>query len=169
MGQYAPVDPTRSPPGTDTAWAYTQVPFAVRDDGGGEGITGAWEDGDGDVLADRVERRVEALAPGFRDRIRARRVLTPGAFERLNPSLVRGSMHQGTTQLHQQAIFRPVPGLGRPETPVRGLYLASASAHPGGGVHGGPGAIAARAAVAGELRRRLSRPRPAGGGRPRRA
>jgi phytoene dehydrogenase-like protein len=169
MGQYAPVDPTRSPPGTDTAWAYTQVPFAVRDDGGGEGITGAWEDGDGDVLADRVERRVEALAPGFRDRIRARRVLTPGAFERLNPSLVRGSMHQGTTQLDQQAIFRPVPGLGRPETPVRGLYLASASAHPGGGVHGGPGAIAARAAVAGELRRRLSRPRPAGGGRPRRA
>jgi phytoene dehydrogenase-like protein len=67
-------------------------------------------------------------------------------------------MHAGTTQLQQQAIFRPTPGLGRPETPIAGLYLASASAHPGGGVHGGPGAIAARAALAGDLRRRISSP-----------
>jgi phytoene dehydrogenase-like protein len=45
-------------------------------------------------------------------------------------------------------IFRPLPGLGRAETPIDRLYLASASAHPGGGVHGGPGANAARAALA---------------------
>jgi hypothetical protein len=51
-------------------------------------------------------------------------------------------------------VFRPTPGLGRPETPIRGLYLASASAHPGGGVHGGPGANAARAALLGPLGRR---------------
>ena len=58
---------------------------------------------------------------------------------------ILGSMHGGTAQLHQQAIFRPVPGLGRPETPVRRLYLASASAHPGGGVTGAPGHNAAHA------------------------
>jgi phytoene dehydrogenase-like protein len=156
-GQYAPVDPTRSPPGTDTAWAYTHVPRAVRGDAGDGGITGAWATGDGERLAERIEARIEALAPGFRDLVRARHVLTPPDFERLDRSLVTGSMHGATTQIHQQAMFRPIPrSLGRPETPgVARLYLASASAHPGGGVHGGPGAIAARAAIAGDLRRRL--------------
>jgi phytoene dehydrogenase-like protein len=44
-------------------------------------------------------------------------------------------------------VFRPLPGLGRPETAIKDLYLASAAAHPGGGVHGAPGANAARAAL----------------------
>jgi phytoene dehydrogenase-like protein len=159
MGQYGPVDGTRSPPGTDTAWAYSQIPGTVRGDAGGEGIAGAWDERDGDLFADRMERRIEALAPGFRDLIRSRHVLTPMAFECADPNLAFGSMHAGTTQLHQQAIFRPTPGFGRPETPIGRLYLASASAHPGGGVHGGPGAIAARAALGADLRRRL---RPGG-------
>jgi phytoene dehydrogenase-like protein len=157
MGQYATVDPTRSPPGTDTAWAYTHVPRTVRGDAGGDGITGAWDTGDGERLAERMEARIEALAPGFRDLVRARHVLTPAAFERADPNLVLGSMHAGTAQIHQQAIFRPTPGFGRPETPVARLYLASASAHPGGGVHGGPGANAARVALRSPARRRPRR------------
>jgi phytoene dehydrogenase-like protein len=158
MGQYAAVDETRSPPGTDTAWAYTHVPRRVRGDAGRDGISGAWDAGDGERMAERIEARVEALAPGFRDLVRARHVLTPPGFERADANLVLGSMHAGTAQLHQQAIFRPAPAsLGRPETPIAGLYLASASAHPGGGVHGGPGAIAARAAIRPRARR-LRRP-----------
>ena len=134
MGQYAGVDPTRQPPGADTAWAYTHVPRAPID---------------ARAYADRIEARVEALAPGFRERIRARHVLGPPDFQTRDRNLDLGAMHGGTAQLHQQAIFRPTPGsLGRPETPVRRLYLASSSAHPGGGVHGGPGAAAARAALA---------------------
>ena len=58
-----------------------------------------------------------------------------------------GAINGGTTAMHQQLVFRPLPGTGRPETPVPGLYLASAGAHPGGGVHGAPGANAARAAL----------------------
>jgi phytoene dehydrogenase-like protein len=155
LGQYAPVDETRSPPGTDAPWAYAQIPGTLRGDAGGEGIAGAWEGRAVGVFADRMERRIEALAPGFRELIRSRHVLTPVAFECADPNLAFGSMHAGTTQLHQQAIFRPTPGFGRPETPIARLYLASASAHPGGGVHGGPGAIAARAALGADLRRRL--------------
>jgi hypothetical protein len=62
--------------------------------------------------------------------------------------VVGGAVNQGTAQIHQQLVFRPPPGLGRPDTPIRGLFLAGASAHPGGGVHGAAGANAARAALA---------------------
>ena len=77
----------------------------------------------------------------------------------LNPNLVNGGVGGGTAQLHQQLVFRPVPGLGRPELPVEHLYLAGASAHPGGGVHGASGWNAASVCLAnhgffGGLRRR---------------
>ena len=95
-----------------------------------------------------MELQVERFAPGFRDRIRARHVLDPPKLQTANANLVGGALNGGTAQIHQQLIFRPTPGLGRSETPIAGLYLASASAHPGGGVHGACGANAARAALA---------------------
>ena len=58
-----------------------------------------------------------------------------------------GAVNGGTAQLFQQLVFRPVPGLGRPETVIGNLFLGSSSAHPGGGVHGVCGALAARAAL----------------------
>jgi phytoene dehydrogenase-like protein len=153
LGQYSCLDPTRSPPGKETAWAYTHVPQQILGDAGGE-LTGRWDEGEIDIFVARMEDQVEALAPGFRDLVRARHVHTPRTLEQANANLLGGAVGGGTAQLHQQFVFRPLPGLGRPETPVPGLYLASASAHPGGGVHGGPGAIAARAALhAGRARR----------------
>jgi phytoene dehydrogenase-like protein len=146
FGQYSCLDPSRAPPGNETAWAYTHVPQEVLGDAGGD-LTGRWDDAETDRFAARIEDQVEALAPGFRGLIRARHVHTPRTLERANPNLVGGAVGGGTAQLHQQFVFRPVPGFARPETPVPGLYLASASAHPGGGVHGGPGAIAARAVL----------------------
>jgi phytoene dehydrogenase-like protein len=122
MGQFSMVDGTRQPPGRETAWAYARVPRNVREP---------------EALADRVEAEVERRAPGFRALIRRRHVL----------ALAGGSVNHGTAQIHQQLVFRPVPGLGRAETPIARLFLAGASAHPGGGVHGAPGANAAAAAL----------------------
>lgn len=155
MGQLATADPTRSPEGTETAWAYTHVPFTVRGDVGGE-LTGRWDEGEQQAFLRRMEDEVEHQAPGFRDLIVGRHILAPPDFAQENPSLVRGAFNGGTAQLYQQLVFRPTPGMGRPETPIAGLYLASASAHPGGGVHGGPGSNAARAAIAwSRMRRRV--------------
>ena len=99
------------------------------------------------AVGDRVQARLEAVAPGFGDLVVERRVLGPHDMQALDANLVGGGLNGGTAQLHQQLVFRPVPGLARSETGVRGLYLGSASAHPGGGVHGAPGMNAARAAV----------------------
>ena len=131
MGQYSMADPSRMPAGKEVAWAYTHLPHRASTDG----------------LADRMEERVEALAPGFRALVRNRRISEPADLEAADENLQGGSLSGGTSQLHQQLVFRPIAGLGRPETPVKGLYLASSSAHPGGGVHGCPGAIAAKAAL----------------------
>jgi phytoene dehydrogenase-like protein len=129
-------------------WAYTHVPQRTLADAGGDGLTGRWDSEECERFADRVQERFERLAPGFGSRVVARRVLGPHDLERRDANLVGGAINGGTSQLHQELIFRPLPGSGRAETPVKGLYLGSASAHPGGGVHGAPGMNAARAALA---------------------
>ena len=126
----------------------------MRGDAGDEGLDGTWDESERDRFAARMEARIEAHAPGFRDRILARHLMSPPDLEAANRNLVGGDISGGTAQLHQQLIFRPVPGLARAETPIKHLYLASASAHPGGAVHGAPGANAARAAL---LHHRLRR------------
>ncbi|HMC71059.1 MAG TPA: NAD(P)/FAD-dependent oxidoreductase, partial [Mycobacteriales bacterium] len=136
VGQMDVADPTRA----RTAWAYTHVPQGAAV---------------GSEFIDRIEARMEEHAPGFRDRIGSRYVQLPKDLEAANANLVGGAINGGTAQLQQQLVFRPIPGLGRPGTPVRGLFLASASAHPGGGVHGACGANAARAAIAADRRRRV--------------
>ncbi|GGV21071.1 dehydrogenase [Actinomadura cremea] len=148
LGQMTTADPARSPAGTESVWAYTHVPHRVRGDAGPDGITGAWDERERAAFAGRLEGIVERLAPGFRDRIAARRIVAPPDFAARNASLPGGALNGGSSLPHQQLVFRPVPGLGRAETSVAGLFLASASAHPGGGVHGGCGTNAARAALA---------------------
>jgi phytoene dehydrogenase-like protein len=137
FGQMTTADKTRSPEGTESAWAYTHLPRHV--DFREEQIA---------TQVERVEAAVEAHAPGFRASILARHVQAPLDLQRRNPNLVTGAINGGTAQLHQQLIFRPVPGLGGAATPIDRLFLAGSSAHPGGGVHGACGSNAARAALA---------------------
>jgi phytoene dehydrogenase-like protein len=136
LGQMTTSDPSRSPAGTESVWAYTHVPQAI-----------AADDTRMREHAERIEEVVEARAPGFRSSILARRAQLPTDLQRHDPSLFRGAVNGGSSAPHQQLFFRPVPGLARADTPIDRLYLAGASAHPGGGVHGAPGANAARAAL----------------------
>jgi phytoene dehydrogenase-like protein len=137
LGQTTTADPTRSPAGTESLWAYTRVPRQDR-----------WTAAAVEEHAGRMAAAIEAAAPGFGDRVLARHVQGPAALAGMDGNLDQGAINAGTAGIHQQLVFRPLPGLGRADTPVDRLYLAGAAAHPGGGVHGGPGANAARAALA---------------------
>ncbi|MFI5849551.1 phytoene desaturase family protein [Micromonospora chalcea] len=137
VGQMSVADPSHSPPGTESLWSYTHLPFR-RD----------WRAEDVAEHVERMEEVLEAAAPGFRASVVGRHVAGPADLEAAQPSLVGGALGGGTAAAYQQLFLRPIPGLGRADTPVDRLYLASASAHPGGGVHGAPGANAARAALA---------------------
>lgn len=131
LGQMTTADPARSPAGTETAWAYTHVPRGA----------------DPVAVAARIEQVIETRAPGFRDLAIGRYVQGPAELEGRNPGLIGGAINGGSAAIHQQLFLRPVPGLGRADTPIDRLFLAGSSAHPGGAVHGGPGANAARAAL----------------------
>jgi phytoene dehydrogenase-like protein len=147
VGQSSVADPTRTPDGRQLVWAYTHVPQCPRGDAGGD-LTGTWSPDECARMADRIEDRIDSYAPGFRSTVRVRRILAPPDLASRDANLLGGAINGGTSALHQQLVFRPTPGLGRPNTPISGLFLGSSSAHPGGGVHGACGANAARAALA---------------------
>jgi phytoene dehydrogenase-like protein len=144
VGQMTTADATRSPAGTESLWAYTHLPRpeAFRRSGSG----GPSAD-DVARLVDNVERTLERHAPGFSDLVLRRTVQRPADLEDDDANLVHGAVNGGTAQLQQQLVFRPLPGPGGPRTVVDRLYLASAGAHPSGGVHGGCGFLAAQAAL----------------------
>ena len=122
-------DPTRAPTGKHTVWAYCHVPHGFAGD-----MTG------------RIEAQIERFAPGFRDLVLARSVLSPAGLERYNANYVGGDINGGVQdwrQLFSRPVARPLPWT----TPVPGLYLCSSSTPPGGGVHGMGGYWAAGVAL----------------------
>jgi phytoene dehydrogenase-like protein len=94
-----------------------------------------WADAS-ESFADTIEARIEALAPGFRSLILARRALSPEALERSNPNLVGGDLGGGSQHWSQQLFLRPFFPAFRYRMPLGGLYLCSSSTHPGAGTHG---------------------------------
>ena len=122
-------DPNRAPAGKHTLWAYCHVPNGSTFD-----------------MTERIEAQVERFAPGFRDRILARHAFTPKTLEEYNANYIGGDINGGS-EGWRQLFSRPVLSLIPYATPVRGLYLCSASTPPGGGVHGMCGYYAALAAL----------------------
>jgi phytoene dehydrogenase-like protein len=136
--QQSEIDPARAPAGKQTGYAYCHVPPGSTVD-----------------LTEIIERQIERFAPGFRDRILARRSTTPAALEAENPNYTGGAITGGVADLWQ-LFARPALRLDPYSTPNRRIFLCSASTPPGGGVHGMCGYHAARSAG-----RRLSRLAPA--------
>jgi phytoene dehydrogenase-like protein len=137
IGQQSLADPGRAPAGGHTLWAYSRVPPSV---------SGGWER-HREEFADLIDHRIEGLAPGFRPLILARHVAAPPDLEAMDENLVGGDHGGGSAQIDQQLFLRPLFPYFRYRTPVRGLYLASASTHPGAGVHGACGFNAAQQAL----------------------
>ena len=102
-------------------------------------------------MTSAIEAQIERFAPGFRDVVIARHVTGPAAFEAGNANVVGGDISGGVTDW-RQFLARPTLSLHPWRTPVRGLYLCSASTPPGGGVHGLCGWHAARHALRRVLR-----------------
>jgi phytoene dehydrogenase-like protein len=129
------VDPTVAPRGRHLMSMFVQyAPYALRGT--------SWDDVR-DAFADRCFDLLDEYAPNFRHSVLARQVLTPLDLERTF-NLTGGNIFQGAMTLGQLFAFRPVPGHAGSRTPVAGLYLCGAAAHPGGGVMGIPGRNAAR-------------------------
>ena len=120
-------DPTRAPEDQHTLWAYCHVPNGSDVD-----------------VSERIEDQIERFAPGFRSRIIGRSVLTPAQLESRNANLVGGDINGGAATL-AQLFTRPT--IHTYSTPLRGVYICSASTPPGGGVHGMCGYHAARVAL----------------------
>ena len=122
-------DPSRAPRGKHTAWAYCHVP--------------AHSDVD---MTDRIERQVERFAPGFRQRIIARSAMPARALEAYNPNYIGGDIGGGANHL-RQIFARPASPINPYATPIKGVYICSASTPPGAGVHGMCGYHAAQACL----------------------
>ncbi|SJM64182.1 NAD(P)/FAD-dependent oxidoreductase [Gulosibacter sp. 10] len=134
VGQQQVADPGRAGgTGYHVVWTYAHVPHGYE------------EPREGEVI-DLVERQLERFAPGFRDTVVFRNATPPAALEAWDPNLIGGDVAGGAST-GLQALLRPGPTLD-PYRLGPGLYLASASTPPGAGVHGMPGAWAARAALA---------------------
>lgn len=135
------LDSTVAPPGKHLMSMFTQyAPYTVNG--------GAWTDALRSEYADRCFDIVEQYAPGFKHSVIDRQILTPVDLEE-KFGLTGGSIFQGAMPLHQLFAFRPVPGYASYTTPIKGLYLCGAAAHPGGGVMGAAGWNAARVMLRG--------------------
>ncbi|MBN2437294.1 MAG: NAD(P)/FAD-dependent oxidoreductase [Deltaproteobacteria bacterium] len=128
LAQQSLFDPSRAPAGGHTAWAYCHVPHGSAAD-----------------VAKLIENKIERYAPGFREVILAKSVLSAAAMEQYNANYVGGDINGGLQDL-SQLYTRPIASLNPYRTSTKNIYLCSSSTPPGGGVHGLCGYYAAQSA-----------------------
>ncbi|MPY90563.1 MAG: NAD(P)-binding protein [Luteitalea sp.] len=128
------LDPGMAPPGKHVMSIFVQyAPYAVE---------GGWTDAQRGALGDAVIDTLAEVAPNIRSAILHAQVITPADIEQ-TIGLSEGNIFQGELALHQLFFLRPVPGWARYSTPIEGLYQCGSATHPGGGIMGAPGRLAA--------------------------
>jgi phytoene dehydrogenase-like protein len=134
VAQQSLFDDSRAPEGKHVVWGYCHVPHGSKVD-----------------MTERIERQIERFAPGFRDRILAKKVMTPMDYHAYNANYIGGDITGGVMDL-RQLFTRPVSFWNPYATPNERLFICSSSTPPGGGVHGMCGYHAAKAALRKVLR-----------------
>src|SRR6266481_2173106 len=128
------IDPGMAPPGKHVMSIFVQyAPY---------NLNGGWTDAKREAFGDAVVNTVESFAPGFKSRILHRQVITPLDIERIT-GLTEGNIFQGELALHQLFFMRPAAGWAKFATPVRGFFQCGSGTHPGGGIMGASGRLAA--------------------------
>jgi phytoene dehydrogenase-like protein len=128
------IDPGMAPPGKHVMSIFVQyAPYALN---------GGWTDERREAFGDAVIDTVARFAPNLPSLIRHRQVLTPADIERIT-GLTEGNIFQGELGLHQLFMLRPAASWARYRTPIRGYYQCGAGTHPGGGIMGASGRLAA--------------------------
>jgi phytoene dehydrogenase-like protein len=131
------VDPTVAPPGKHVMSIFVQ--YAPYDVNGGAESWPAKREAFGDAVVDTLAE----YCPTLKDSILHRQVLTPWDIEQ-QTGLTEGNIFQGELSLEQLLFLRPAPRWSRYRTPIKGLWLCGSGAHPGGGIMGAPGELAAK-------------------------
>ena len=132
------IDPGMAPPGKHVMSIFVQyAPYA---------LTGGWNDARREAFGDAVVDSLSQFAPNIRSAILHRQVITPADIERIT-GLTEGNIFQGELALHQLFFLRPAPAWAKYRTPIRGYYQCGSGTHPGGGIMGASGRLAALAVL----------------------
>ena len=134
------IDPDMAPPGQHVMSCFVQ--YAPYD------IEGGWDDAKREAFGDAVVDTLAQYAPDIKKLILGRQVLTPKDVEDI-AGITGGNIFHGELLLHQLFFFRPAPHWANYRTPLPGYYLAGSGAHPGGGIMGAPGMLAAKEVLKG--------------------
>jgi phytoene dehydrogenase-like protein len=128
------VDPSMAPPGKHVMSMFVQyAPYKLN---------GGWNDAQRDAFGDAVINTLAEFAPDIREHILYKQVLTPYDLEQ-QFGLTEGNIFHGELTLDQLFFLRPTPGWANYRTPIRHYYQCGSGTHPGGGITGGPGRLAA--------------------------
>ncbi|ELT88359.1 hypothetical protein CAPTEDRAFT_153668 [Capitella teleta] len=134
------VDPTIAPQGSHVVQLFTQyTPYTLADNQ-------PWTEEAKEAYANTVFNCIEQYAPGFKASVIGKDILTPPDLERIF-GLTGGNIFHGSVSLDQLYFARPTPAYSNYRSPLPGLYLCGSGTHPGGGVMGSAGRLAAQAVI----------------------